>query len=363
MGRPRTSTREMVELVGEIAPWLAGKVGADGIVEIEDPHGPDGAGFSSETVLLDARWTSRGEPHSAAFVVRLPPPADAFPLFPRYEAERQVSAMRYVRDNSAVPVPAVPWFETDESILDVPFYVMERVDGLVVGDVPPYVFGSWVTEASAGERTLMRSGMVDVLVGIHGLASGGGDLTHWELDAPGATPLERHVANQRAYYDWVRGDGRFPLIERTFDWLEARWPEPEGDAVLSWGDSRLANVLWREFRPVAVIDWEAVAVGPRELDLGWLIFHHEFFQRIAERYGHAGVPDLLARDETVALYAERSRHEPRDLDWYLVYAELRQALTSIRVSSRAVHFGERDAPQDPEDLIMQRDHLEEVLDT
>ena len=36
-----------------------------------------------------------------------------------------------------------------------------------------------------------------------------------------------------------------------------------------------------------------------------------------------------------------------DLDWYLVYAELRQALTSIRVSSRAVHFGERPAPDDP----------------
>jgi aminoglycoside phosphotransferase (APT) family kinase protein len=209
----------------------------------------------------------------------------------------------------------------------------------------------------------MRSGAVEVLVGIHGIRVDVDELDHWALDAPGATPLERHVANQRRYYDWIRGAGRFPIIERAFAWLEERWPAGEGDTVLSWGDSRLANVLWRDFDPVAVIDWEAVAIGPRELDLGWLVFHHEFFQRIAEGHGYLGVPDLLRREDVVALYTERSGHEPADLDWFLVYAELRQALTSIRVSSRAVHFGERAAPDDPQDLIFQRDHLQGVLDT
>jgi len=38
------------------------------------------------------------------------------------------------------------------------------------------------------------------------------------------------------------------------------------------------------------------------------------------------------------------------MDWYLLYAELLQALTSIRVSSRAIQFGERDAPDDHQDL-------------
>jgi len=268
--------------------------------------------------------------------------------------------MRFVRERSAVPVPAVPWFEQDEAVLGTPFYVMEQIEGLVAADVPPYVFGSWVTEADDAQQAQLRAGVVDVLVGIHGIST---DLEHWELDTAGASPLARHVVNQRRYYDWIRGDGHFPVIERTFAWLDERWPAREGEAVLSWGDSRLANILWRHFQPVAVLDWEAVAVGPRELDLGWLLFHHEYFQRIAERYGHPGVPGLLRRDEVVARYTAESGHEPVDLDWYLVYAELRQALTSIRVSSRAVHFGERAAPEDPEDLILQRDHLEGVLDT
>ncbi len=45
----------------------------------------------------------------------------------------------------------------------------------------------------------------------------------------------------------------------------------------------------------------------------------------------------------------------------LHYAEHRQALTSIRVSSRAVHYGEPAEPDDPQDLILERSHLEEVL--
>jgi len=97
------------------------------------------------------------------------------------------------------------------------------------------------------------------------------------------------------------------------------------------------------------------------LDLGWLVFFHEYYQRIAVRYGYKGVPGLLEREQVLKDYAEHSKHKPRDVAWYLVYAELRQALTSIRVSSRAVHFGERAAPDDPQDLIIDRDHLEAVI--
>ena len=95
------------------------------------------------------------------------------------------------------------------------------------------------------------------------------------------------------YYDWIRGDATFALIEATFQWLDEHWPQDEGETVISWGDSRLANVLFRDAEPVAVLDWEAVALGPRELDLGWLIFFHDYFQRIAVRVGPRRASRLL----------------------------------------------------------------------
>ena len=275
--------------------------------------------------------------------------------------QRQVRALRVVRSRSAVPVPAVLWFEEDESVLGAPFAVMEQVAGRVVPDIPPYVFGSWVTEATREQRAQMQSGAVDVLVGIHGIDTADEEIARLTLDSPGDSDLARHVANQRRYYEWLRAGTSFPLIERTFAWLERNWPSDVTAAGLSWGDSRLANILWRDFEPVAVLDWEAVAVGPPELDVAWMVFFHEYFQRMAERHGRAGIPDLLDRRAVFTDYSLRSGRELQTMDWYLVYAELRQALTSIRVSSRAVEFGERERPADPEDLILERGHLEAVV--
>ena len=51
-------------------------------------------------------------------------------------------------------------------------------------------------------------------------------------------------------------------IERSFEWLDAHWPKHEGPTVLSWGDSRIGNMMYRDFAPVAVLDWEMAAVAP-----------------------------------------------------------------------------------------------------
>jgi aminoglycoside phosphotransferase (APT) family kinase protein len=131
--------------------------------------------------------------------------------------------------------------------------------------------------------------------------------------------------------------------------------------VLSWGDSRLANVLFHDAEPVAILDWEAVALGPRELDLAWLVFFVDYFQRLATKYDQPGLPDFFRREHVEASYALLTAHQPSDFEWYLAYAALRQALTSIRVSMRAVHFGEREPPDDYEDLVADRAHLERIL--
>ena len=57
--------------------------------------------------------------------------------------------------------------------------------------------------------------------------------------------------------------------------------------VLAWGDSRIGNVLYEDFRPVAVLDWEMATLGPRELDVAWIIFAHKVFQELAGLAGHA----------------------------------------------------------------------------
>src|SRR4051794_18897703 len=141
---------------------------------------PSGAGNSSDTMLFDANGES--------FVLRLPPSATSFPLFPHYDLARQAAAMNLVRNRSSVPGPRVVWFETDETHFGGPFVVIERVDGEPVPDAPPYVFGSWLTEATIEQQRRVENGMVEVLAGIHGIDATSEELAVLELDAPGDTP-------------------------------------------------------------------------------------------------------------------------------------------------------------------------------
>ena len=357
MARPRTSTRDAGSIVPALSAWLQRQVASDRAPRVEMLGGPSGGGFSSETVLLDVLL----DDERSSYALRLPPPADAFPLFPWYDLERQVRAMRLVKAYTHVPVPAVPWFEPDPAFLGAAFFVMERIDGTTPADVPPYVLDGWVLATTPEARRRMQSGVVNALAGIHDAHVPGDELAFLEFEEVGDGPLRRHVAHQRTYYEWIRGEATFDLIEATFQWLDEHWPQDEGETVISWGDSRLANVLFRDAEPVALLDWEAVALGPRELDLGWLIFFHDYFQRIALKYGHDGLPDFFRRADVESAYADATGHVPRDLDWYLVYAALRQALTSIRVSLRAVHFGEREQPDDVNDLVADRPHLERII--
>ena len=330
-----------------LADWAADHLGSGDVVL----HGaPTAAGKSSDTLLFDVG--------DQQYVLRQPPAGDAFPLFPVYDLARQVKAMRLVAERTDVPVPVVRWFEPDPEVLGQPFVVMDRIEGEPAPDQPPYVFGSWLTHATPAQLDVVEADMVGVLAGIHAVTHADG----LELDSPGDTPLRRHVEHWRAYAIWVarEADAKFPLVEAAFDWLERQWPN-EGPACLGWGDARLANVLFREFRAVAVLDWEAAAPGPPEIDLGWFLFFHQYFQRVAVRYGYVGLPDFLELSRVVAAYEAATGHAVTDLEWYLVYAELRQAITSIRVSARAVHRGEREPPAVPQDLIMDADHLEEVI--
>jgi len=336
------------DLLPALREWAAGHL-ADG--ELRAFGKPTSAGNSSETLLFDVG--------RERFVLRLPPAPDAVPLFPRYDLGRQVAVMDRVAARTTVPVPVVRWFEEDSSVLGSPFVVMERIDGVPAPDSPPYVFGSWLTDATPEQLAAVEDGMVEILAGVHAIDA----VDDLQLDVPGETALRRHMEHQRRYYRWIVDEAgvTFPVIDTAFTWLEDRWPAHEGPERLTWGDARLANVLFRDFRPVAVLDWELAAPGPPELDIGWCLFFHAYFQRVAARYGYVGLPGFLDAERFVAAYERATGRPVRDPRWYLVYAELRQALTSIRVTSRAVQDGERPAPDDPQDLIMDRHHLDGIV--
>jgi aminoglycoside phosphotransferase (APT) family kinase protein len=311
--------------------------------------------------MLDVELRESGALRREPLVVRVAPDPEAVPVFREYDLPRQARVMGEVAACSRVPVPRVRWTEPDPAVLGAPFFVMERIDGVVPPDLMPYNFGdSWLCRASRAERARLEHGTLAVLAALHGIP--GAERRFAFLSAAPGSPLRRHVEAQREYLEWTLAGERAPLIERAFAWLESHWPADEAPTVLSWGDSRIGNVIYREFEPVAVLDWEMAALGPPELDLGWLIYMHRFFEDIASGHGLPGLPDLLARESVAKTYTELSGHAPRDLDWYTLYAALRYAIIGTRIQLRAVHFGEAERPADVDALVPNRAALEAMIE-
>ncbi|MDH3756024.1 MAG: phosphotransferase family protein [Acidimicrobiia bacterium] len=331
-------------------------------VEVGALAAPEGSGYSSETVLFDASYVVDGSPEHRSYVARLEPEPGDVPVFPSYDLELQYRCMTAVREHSAVPVPVAPWFEPDPEPLGSPFFIMERIDGRVPSDNPPYTFEGWLFDAPAAERREIQRSFFRILADIHRIDVSTADLGFLDRPDFGHTALDQELGYQQWFYDWVRDGVEYPVIEAMFDWLDDNRPDPGNRRVLSWGDSRIGNVMWRGTEPVAVLDWEMAALGEPEADVAWQLHIHRFFTWVAGVLGIPPLDGLFERADAVADYETASGLRLRDVDYYEVLAGLRFGIISIRVKMREIAVGNDTQPDTADGLCMTAPLLYGMLD-
>lgn len=358
----RRSSRDPEQMQGNLERWLATRLAPECRPSVPEIGATTANGMSSDTVLFRAEWSEEGATRTEALVARVAPDEHDVPVFPSYDLARQFEVMRVVGELTAVPVPRTWWLEPDAAPIGSPFFVMERIDGEVPPDVMPYNFGdSWVFDAAEVDQRRLQDSTVGVLAQLHAIERPQDRFAFLNFDDPGDTALRRHVEHTRAWYEFAHEGSRSSLIEQGFAWLDDHWPAHEGDSVVSWGDSRIGNVMYRDFEPVAVLDWEMAGLGPRELDLAWLINAHCVFEHLAGGFELGGMPNFLRLDDVVETYESLTGYAPRDLDFYMTYAAVEWAIVFLRTGLRAVHFGEREMPSDVHDLMHHRGLLEQML--
>ena len=321
-----------------LTAWFERTVPGASDVAISDLEIPVATGFSNETVLFDMSWTAGGESHHERFVGRIEPPDGG--LFPAQTAEAGTSVktqyLAMAAVSGVVPVPDVIGYEDDPAVLGQPFFVMRFVPGRVPADTPRYSqAGFLVDEATPEERRRMVLSGVEAMAAIHSIDWRTGGLDWLDISGTG-NPTQAHQL--ALYREMVARElhGRdHPVMDAALDWLEANDPADERIG-LSWGDSRLGNVLWQDYRPGAVLDWEACALSPTEADVGWwLMFDRMSFDELrAERM--EGFP---TREEMVAHYEAVSGREVRNAHYWEVFAIMRFAAIFIRLADRMVGAG------------------------
>ena len=171
---------------------------------------------------------------------------------------------RVRRSRRRVPVPQPVALCTDPEVIGAPFYLMERLEGIVVRDTLPEAF-----TADEGAPAAFAHSLVDLLVATHAF-----DWRAGGLDGFGKPDgyLDRQVPRWLGQLEKYRTRD-IPEVEEAGRWLAAHTP-PMQDPTVIHGDYKLDNVMFLPappVRPLAVLDWEQATIGDPLVDLGWLL--------------------------------------------------------------------------------------------
>jgi aminoglycoside phosphotransferase (APT) family kinase protein len=318
-----------------LAHWLSERLGA--AVAVDGWERP-ASGFSAETIVVPTTVDGRAQ----RFVLRLETPDPA--VYPAQaggldiEIEIQVRVMQALAA-SDVPLATVVGYEPDTSVLGAPFFVMEFVEGRVPIENPPYTLEGFFVDASPTERAAMIDDGLRVLAAVHDVDWRAADLG-W-LVAPGTSPGIAAQLDLWEAYARRELDGRtHPSLDRALAWLHDNLP-PGSEPVLAWGDPRPGNIIWRDGHAACATDFEAVAIAPREHDLGWWLM---FDRSSHETVGAARLPGEPTRDEQRVIYERHAGIAVDDPFPFELFAAARYAAIVVRVMNRLVARG--DMPPD-----------------
>jgi aminoglycoside phosphotransferase (APT) family kinase protein len=214
-------------------------------------------------------------------------------------------------DCTPVPVAAPLALCLDPAVNGAPFYVMELVEGPVVRHVEDAE--RWLD--LAGRATAGRS-LISTMVALHAV----------DPDAVGLGELGRkeHYAERQLnrWYQQFRAaaDREVPVIDEVHRRLSEAVPEQRRVGIVH-GDFRIDNcVLGGTGSVKAVLDWELCTLGDPLADLGLLMVYWAEPGDPPDSMltGSAtSAPGFPSRAEVVDLYAELSRADVSDLNFFI----------------------------------------------
>jgi len=300
---------------------------------------PAATGFSNETIFFDVDWTDAEGAHHQRFVGRIEPATGA--LFPvqtpacAVSVELQQRVMQIVGER-AVPMCPIVGYEPDPAVLGQPFFVMGFVDGRVPSDVPRYtVEGFLVDDATPEERLRLVSSGIEAMARVHEIDWREAELGWLDASGIGDPTLAVQVELYRRFATDQLAGRSHPQLFRALDWLAAHDPHDERVGV-AWGDSRLGNIIFRDYRPAVVCDWEAAALSPTEADLGWWLM----YDRMSfEDLGAPRMEGFPTREEMVQLYEHASGREVRDPGFWEIFGSMRYAAIMVPLADRMTAAG------------------------
>jgi aminoglycoside phosphotransferase (APT) family kinase protein len=317
-----TSPRPGEELdAAAVAAYLARALpGVEGDVSISQFPG----GASNLTYLIDIG--------DKALVLRRPPfgtkARSAHDMGREY---RILSQLRPVFPYCPRPLA----FCDDESVLGEPFYLMERLEGVILRRELPEGL-----DLSPEDTAALCAELLDVHLKLHSVdyeAAGLGDMGKPE------GYVSRQVLGWSKRYRNARTED-VPANEGLMEWLADNMPG-ESRGCIVHNDYKFDNVVLDRaddgLRITGVLDWEMATLGDPLMDLGcslaYWIQADDPPEMMAARMMPTHLPGMMTRRECVNYYLSRSGLDGMSFDFYYVFGLFRLAVIVQQIFYRFFH--------------------------
>ncbi len=287
------------------------------------------SGFSNLTYLISVGETE--------LVLRRPPfgtkAKSAHDMGREY---RMLQALRPVF--SFCPAPLA--YCDDPAITDAPFYVMERLRGIILRASLPKGMSLSAEQAHAlCERT------IDVWVQLH-------QIDYHAVGLAGYGKPEGYV--RRQVEGWSERYRRAwtpdaPDFEAVMKWLLDCQPPDDQHPTIIHNDYKFDNLVLDTTDPtkiVGVLDWEMATIGDPLMDLGsglayWVDRNDpEPMQMIRQLPTH--LPGMFTRAQMVERYAEKTGRSIASFDFYYCFGLFRLAVIAQQIYYRFFHGQTKD---------------------
>ncbi|OLF11620.1 phosphotransferase family protein [Actinophytocola xinjiangensis] len=302
-----------------VAAWLGSTV--DGLGELTEVRQYPG-GASNLTYLLRFAGTGR------ELILRRPPAGhkarSAHDMRREYRVQRQLRPVYPY-------VPNVLALCEDLAVLGSDFYVMERLEGIILrGDLP-----DGLTLAPERARELAFR-VFDRLIELHEVDPEVAGLTDL---GKGAGYVERQVLGWNDRYTLARTDDS-PDCSEVMAWLAANRPDDVRICVIH-NDFRFDNVVLdgsSTLDVVGVLDWEMATLGDPLMDLAGSVAYwvqgddDETAQLLRRQPSH--LPGMPTRAELVDHYCSRMGLSTANWTFYEVFGQFRLAVIMQQIYYR-----------------------------
>lgn len=225
-------------------------------------------------------------------------------------------------------------YTEDASILGAPFYVMERIRGLILRrSVPTGI------DLSPPRARALSEALIDGLAELHGLdfaAAGLGD-----LGKPEGYVVRQVTGWTRRYHD-SRTD-EIADVDTIATWLAERMERisAKSGAALIHNDWKYDNLVLDPGDPtriIGVLDWEMSTIGDPLMDLGTALSYwvepNDGDELKMFAFGPTYLPGSLSREELTARYEEKTGRDTSDVLFYFCFALFKTAVVAQQIYYR-----------------------------